>query len=109
MILFAIQSRIYAFRVGLNPKKPSFRKLLNKFTLERGIFASMTLIAISVVMAIKALTIWGQSQFGVLDARRTMRIVIPSATIFIMGAQFLFSSFFLSIMGIRSAKLDSNK
>lgn len=109
LILFAIQSRIYAHRSGLMPQPPSFDKLFQYFTLERGLIIGGLMIFIGLGMAVWALSIWGQTQFSNLDPRNTMRIVIPSVSIIIMGTQVFFSSFFLSILGIRTARLDNDQ
>jgi hypothetical protein len=39
--------------------------------------------------------------FGHLDYARTMRLVVPGATLVALGFQTVFSSFFVSILGIR--------
>ena len=39
-------------------------------------------------------------QFGPLDYPHTMRIVIPAVMLLTLGAQTVFASFFLSVLGL---------
>jgi hypothetical protein len=43
----------------------------------------------------------GSRGFGDLEASRALRLVIPSVTLMILGAQGVMSSFFLSVLGLR--------
>ena len=49
-----------------------------------------------------AVNAWRLSEFGALDYGRNMRIVIPGVTITALGAQLFLSSFFVSILGIKT-------
>jgi hypothetical protein len=44
---------------------------------------------------------WARGSFGALDAEHMLRIVMPSVFSLTMGVQVIFSSFFLSILGLR--------
>jgi len=48
--------------------------------------------------SIYALGYWKILSFGPLNPIRTLRIVIPAATLLALGCQVVFSSFFLSIL-----------
>ena len=50
---------------------------------------------------IAAVADWGSRGFGDLEASRALRLVIPSVTLMILGAQGVMSSFFLSVLGLR--------
>jgi len=51
--------------------------------------------------SIYAVSNWGTRHFGMLDYSYTMRIVIPAALFLMLGAQTIFASFFLSVLGMR--------
>jgi hypothetical protein len=51
--------------------------------------------------SIFAVSGWAAKSFGALDAEHTLRIVIPSVFSLTLGVQIVFSSFFLSILGLR--------
>jgi len=44
---------------------------------------------------------WRLAGFGPLDYARTMRIVIPGATLVALGVQLAFSSFMVSLLGMQ--------
>lgn len=108
MILFAIQSRYYAYQSGLLPQKPGLGFLNKFFSLERGLLFGALMVLLGVLLAIWAFRSWAQAQFGDIDPRSTMRIVLPSISIIIMGTQVMFSSFFLLILGIPTLKSKDN-
>jgi hypothetical protein len=51
--------------------------------------------------SVYALDFWGERSFGKLDPSQTLRMVIPAVTCLTLGCQILFSSFFLSVLGLR--------
>jgi glycosyltransferase involved in cell wall biosynthesis len=106
LLLFSIQSRYYGYRSGLLPKSSRTDKLSKYFRLERGLLIGIILLILGVALAFWAFSIWAQSQFGDINPRQTMRIAIPSVTIIIIATQIIFSSFFVSILGIETNKLD---
>jgi glycosyltransferase involved in cell wall biosynthesis len=104
MVIFAVQSRYYGYRSGLLPEKPRLGDLYKLFTLERGLLLGGVLILTGIVMAVWAFVIWASVQFGNIEPQSTMRIVIPSVSIIIMGTQVIFSSFFLSFLDVPVSK-----
>jgi hypothetical protein len=44
---------------------------------------------------------WWLTGFGQLDYARTMRLVVPGATLVALAFQTVFSNFFVSILGMR--------
>jgi hypothetical protein len=59
------------------------------------------MMAVGVVLLLVAVNEWRLKDFGDLDYVRTMRWVIPGATLTTLGFQTILSSFFLSILGLR--------
>ena len=51
-----------------------------------------------------ALTKWGQTGFGELDPRATIRIVVPSATAIGLGVIGVFSGLFSSLLTLRGMR-----
>jgi glycosyltransferase involved in cell wall biosynthesis len=100
-IVFAAFARLYASTEGFLPSRQWLEDATQRVTLEAGLLIGLGLIAGGVVLTIIALAIWGGSSFGPLHYRETLRIVIPASTMLILGVQTIFSSFFLSILGIK--------
>jgi hypothetical protein len=99
-MLFAVFARIYAMTTGFLPGKPWIEDLNEKLTLEAGALVGLGLIFAGIVMSIVAIFVWGDSGFADLDYRETLRLVIPAATLLILGVQTVLASFFVSILGI---------
>ncbi len=43
---------------------------------------------------------WSGKSFGALSTSSTIRLVVPAATLMILGLETVLASFFLSILGI---------
>jgi glycosyltransferase involved in cell wall biosynthesis len=99
-ILFSVFARFYAVTEGFLPAKKGLERLMERVTLEAGLLAGVALVIGGLVLAVVAIAIWGGRGFHELDYRDTLRIVIPSATMLMVGVQTILGSFFLSILGI---------
>ncbi|MFN2511556.1 MAG: glycosyltransferase family 2 protein [Pyrinomonadaceae bacterium] len=100
-IAFAVFTKIFAISEGLLPEDPRLNYLFRWVTLEVGLIVGGVLMLIGIVGSVYALDIWGQRSFGPLDPSQTLRTVIPAVTCLTLGCQIIFSSFFLSVLGLR--------
>jgi glycosyltransferase involved in cell wall biosynthesis len=100
-ILFAIFTKTFAVSEGLMPEDPRLAKLFRLIPLERGLIAGAAAFVIGSALLLVAVNQWRLSEFGALDYSRTMRWVIPGATLTALGFQTILSSFFVSILGMR--------
>ena len=69
--------------------------------LEVGLLTGLTLLVMGSIGSIAAFSIWENNLFGSLDPVQVMKIVSPSVTCLAMGFQTIFSSFFLSVLGLK--------
>jgi hypothetical protein len=99
-VTFAVFAKIFAVTEGLVPADRQLDRLFKFVDLEKGLIVGAVLTAIGLVASIYALSDWGGRLFGPLDVSRTFRIVIPAVLALILGFQVIFSSFFLSILGL---------
>ena len=99
-VVFAVFTKTFAITQGLHLKDPRLDKLYRFFTLEKGLLTGAILTAIGLMGSIYALSDWESRLFGPLDPVRTLRIVVPSVLLLILGFQTILSSFFLSVLGI---------
>jgi hypothetical protein len=67
---------------------------LSHATLERCLISSGTLVLIGVALGVTALMSWSNADFGPLSVVRTMRLVIPSGTLIMVGLHIIGSSLF---------------
>jgi hypothetical protein len=98
---FAIFTKVFAITEGLLPEDPRLNKLFRYVTLETGLVAGGLLFFGGLALSLYALSSWGAQSFGPLDPSRTLRLVIPAATLITLGLQTILSSFFLSILGLK--------
>jgi hypothetical protein len=69
--------------------------------LEKGLVVAAVAILAGGCLLFAAIWQWWLTDFGHLDYARTMRLVVPGATLVALGFQTVFSSFFVSILGMR--------
>jgi len=100
-ITFALFTKIFAISEGLLPEDPRLNKLFKWITLEVGLVVGSVIVLIGFGGSVYALDFWGERSFGKLNPSQTFRIVIPAVTCLTLGCQILFSSFFLSVLGLR--------
>jgi hypothetical protein len=70
-------------------------------TLESGLIAGALLVVFGLGFSLYAVGVWGETRFGALDPRQTLRLVIPAVVSLTLGCQLVLSSFFLSVLGLR--------
>ncbi len=99
-IVFAVMTKAFAVGEGLLPKDARLDKFFRIATLERGLLFGAVSMLCGLVLLVTAVLQWSGVGFGVLDYSKTMRIVIPGATLTALGFQTVLFSFFLSMMGI---------
>jgi glycosyltransferase involved in cell wall biosynthesis len=82
----------------MNEKDPWFDRMRARFRLEHGLLAGGAIGLAGVVAAVVILIRWADRGFGQLAEER---LAILAATLIIVGIQVFFSSFLLSILGLR--------
>jgi glycosyltransferase involved in cell wall biosynthesis len=82
----------------MGAKDPWFDKVRSKLRLEHGLLIGGAIILAGVATAATVVAIWIDRGFGALSDERAM---VAAATLIIVGIQVFFSSFLLSILGLR--------
>jgi len=100
VVSFAFFTKLFAITEGLLPPDARLDKLFRYVTLEVGLMAGFVLMAVGLGTALSAVLHWKATGFGQLNFDSTLRVVIPSATCIALGTQTIFSSFFLSVLGL---------
>jgi hypothetical protein len=100
-IAFAVFTKVFAISEGLLPEDPRLNKLFRWVTLEVGLIVGALLILTGIAGSVYALDFWEARSFGPLNPSQTLRTVIPAVTCLTLGCQIIFSSFFLSVLGLR--------
>jgi glycosyltransferase involved in cell wall biosynthesis len=100
-VLFAIFTKTFGIYEGLLPPDADFERWFTVATLERALLLSVAALIAAAFLLAGAVMQWRDVDFGSLDFTRTMRWVIPGATLGVLGFQTALSSFFGSILGMR--------
>lgn len=98
---FSVFTKVFAITEGLLPDDPRLNRLFKYVKLETGLLVGVLLVILGIGGSIFALSSWARSSFGPMDSESLLRIVMPSVFALTLGAQIIFSSFFLSILGLR--------
>jgi len=100
-VTFALFSKVFAISQELLPEDPILNRLFRYITLEVGLAASFVLILIGLAATFLAVSSWSATHFGQLDPERALRLVIPAVLSLTLGFEVMFSSFFLSVLGMK--------
>jgi hypothetical protein len=103
-IAFAVFTKMFAVLEGLHPPDPALDRAFQYITLEVGLLVGGLLIMAGLAVSIFAVGFWQSRHFGQLDYAHTMRLVIPASLCLTLGAQTIFASFFVSVLGLRLKK-----
>jgi len=101
LIVFALFTTVFAIHEGLAPMPAYFERVFQYVNLELGIAFGFLAALAGFGVLLAAVWSWSAVGFGDLDPRETMRQVIPGSILLVLGIQTVFSSFFLSTLGLR--------
>ena len=82
----------------MGDRDPWFDRMRARFRLEHGLLLGGTVMLAGLVLAVVIVGIWIDRGFGQLSEER---LAVLSVTLLIVGIQIFFSSFLLSILGLR--------
>jgi len=100
-ILFAIFAKTFAITEGFLPPDRQLERFFEVVNLEKGLVVAALAVLVGGGLLLAAIRQWWLTGFGHLDYAYTMRFVVPGATLMALGFQTAFSSFFVSILGMR--------
>jgi glycosyltransferase involved in cell wall biosynthesis len=100
-VLFAIFSKTFAISEGLLPENPRMTRFFQLVNLERGLLIAAGALVLGLALLLAAVNMWRETGYGSLNYAKTMRLVVPGATLTALGFQTMLSSFFVSILGMR--------
>ncbi len=105
LVAFAFYTKVFAIAEGLLPADPKLSRVFKTFTLEKGIVVGLLVLLGGLAMFLRALWLWQQANFGLLPStEENLRRLIPAATLMLLGVQTVFSSFFMSVLGLKTVR-----
>jgi glycosyltransferase involved in cell wall biosynthesis len=103
LVAFAFFTKVFAIGQGLLPMDQKFTRIFRFFTLERGIVLGGILLFAGLVLLVRAAYIWQQAGYGELPYADNVRRMISATTLVVTGMQTVFSSFFMSVLGLSTS------
>jgi glycosyltransferase involved in cell wall biosynthesis len=100
-VVFAVFTKFFAIAEGLLPEDPRLTRAFRYITLETGVLTGLFLFLCGLAMSVSAFHRWSIGHFGPLDYSSMLRRVIPALLALILGGQIIFSSFFMSVLGLK--------
>jgi glycosyltransferase involved in cell wall biosynthesis len=103
LVAFAFFTKVFAIAEGLLPDDPKFSRAFKFFTLEKGIGFGLLVLLAGIGLLVRALWVWKLAHYGDLQPVENLRRLIPAVTLIVLGVQSIFSSFFMSALGLKTA------
>ena len=104
LVAFAFFTKVFAIAEGLLPEDPKLTRVFKVFTLEKGLVFGLLVLLGGLVLLARSVWIWQQANYGILPSTEdNLRRLIPATTLVVLGIQTIFSSFFMSTLGLKTA------
>jgi glycosyltransferase involved in cell wall biosynthesis len=104
LVAFAFFTKVFAIAEGLLPDDPALARVFKRFTLEKGLVIGLLVLLGGLVLLARSVWIWQQAHYGMLPSmEENLRRLIPATTLVVLGIQTIFSSFFMSALGLKTA------
>jgi hypothetical protein len=100
VMVFAVSAKVFGTQEGFLPPNPAFDRLFKIVTLETGLLFGCFLLLVGAGILGYAVFLWHAAGFGNMSPNRLLRLTLPSATLFMLGIEVIFGSFFLSLLGL---------
>lgn len=108
LVIFGVFARAYASAEGFVAPQRFLSRASKFLSLEVGLAAGGIGFLAGLIVAVLAVAEWRATGFAALDPAVTMRRLIPAVLLMILGAQTLFSSFFVSILTLAKREPSSS-
>jgi len=104
LVAFAFFTKVFAIAEGLLPDDPALARVFKRFTLEKGLVIGLLVLLGGLALLARSVWIWQQAHYGMLPSmEENLRRLIPATTLVVLGIQTIFSSFFMSALGLKTA------
>jgi hypothetical protein len=101
-VFFGVCAKVFGITEGLLPKDPLLESLFDRWvTLETGLAVSGLALLAGAGLVGHVLLAWSAAGFHDLAYGATMRWMIPGVLFLVLGAEGIFGSFLLSLLGVR--------
>lgn len=106
-VVFYMLAKAYAMRSGLLPRDRVVERLRTMFRFETGLIVGGSMFAVGLGLAAYAVGAWGSRSFGPLPLS-SLRIVVPSVMLLMVGLQIAFASALLGILHLEQDNAEAD-
>jgi glycosyltransferase involved in cell wall biosynthesis len=99
-VFFAVFAKTLAIKQGLLPSDMRIERFFNTVNLEVGLVIAASAMILGLVLLVLAIEQWRLVSYGSLDYARTMRLVVPGATLVALGFETILSAFMISFLDL---------
>jgi glycosyltransferase involved in cell wall biosynthesis len=99
-VVFAFFTKLFGITEGLLPEDPRLNQAFRVFNLEKGLLAGAALLVTGLGVACYTLLLWNRTGYGAMNPSVVVRLVAAALVAITLGVEVIFSSFFLSILGL---------
>ena len=100
MLLMAGFTKLIGARGGWLPATDVQQRWASRLTLEGCLLTGISIFGAGLAMSLHALNLWADVGYGALDARVTMRWVVPSVTALALAGEIILAGFFFEALRI---------
>lgn len=101
-VVFYGFTKVVTVTQKLLPKSKKYDAFFKIINLEKGLLIGTFFVIAGLGLSFYGLQIWSNQNYGAMDLRHTLRIIIPAVTIIVIGIQIILFSFFFSILGLKN-------
>ena len=101
IIMLGIYAKTFGWTTGFVKGGLVINTTLKFYNLERGLATGFIISVVGLLIGVVSFIGWARAGFGQLQA---IRPAVVAMTLFVLGIQIVFSSFFLSVLGIKQKK-----
>lgn len=99
-VMFAIFTKVFGITEGFLPEDSRLSRAFKIVNLELGLITGAASLIIGIGIAIYSFLLWNRTGFGPMNPNVLVRIVAAAMVAMTLGVELIFSSFFLSILGM---------
>ncbi len=100
-VWFSVIAKTIAIASGVLPADPRLERFARSASLERGVVVGALCLLAGATLVLAAVWQWAERGYAELPYALGMRLVIPGMTLMTLGTQTVFSSFLISLIGLR--------
>jgi len=97
-VLFALFTKTFAIRARFLPRDERIARFERVVSLEKTLVAGGAVALAGMVGVVLAFVRWADTDFGDLNTRNLVRLLVPSVMAVVLGAQTAFAGLFLNIL-----------